>query len=537
MSAARFVISTTFRGRTRTETWDTGTPLMLGRTEKGPLWVIENTPNGDVRVRSLGGEIGEISNAHSQVLSEAQIEKGVQVKFKKKDSDEIKLEIRAMRSLHPQFYRETGGVDFAKGFQVYHCVGDWNTESTKHKNRYVGTLRGEEIFLVTTEGTRAKITSSRPGLVVEFNGVVKSLEMGLSFDVSASEFFKASVRYGYASWYFATTSEMRKDKIFSIPDHPLDNRDFYRFAAGALLSLMLIFGGSALLPKQEREEVIPPQILKVLVQKKKAAAPAVKKEIPGEKKEVKEKALAQSEEVAPTPPKPAELIVPKGTSGGKKLEHKQVQRMNKVNNLYQGLMRGGLMKILDSKQILDSSKLGMGGKLKGDSKSVASALSNLALDVNAGAGVGNSKVVGFGGSTNAGVKGPATIGYSDGVKGAITSGTGSDRISLGTAEAEVEEGLTKDEVGRVIHAHMKEVRYCYESSMVRTSRVDGKVILDFGINGKGVVAKAKVSSSTLPDAALGECIMRRLRTWQFPTPKGGVNVDVSYPFNFKTLGG
>jgi TonB family protein len=119
----------------------------------------------------------------------------------------------------------------------------------------------------------------------------------------------------------------------------------------------------------------------------------------------------------------------------------------------------------------------------------------------------------------------------------MTGGTGGDRIALGTAEAEVEEGLTKEEVGRVIHAHMKEVRYCYESSMVRASRVDGKVILDFTINGKGVIATVKVSNSSLPDAALGECIMRRLRTWQFPNPKGGVKVDVSYPFIFKTLGG
>jgi TonB family protein len=62
-------------------------------------------------------------------------------------------------------------------------------------------------------------------------------------------------------------------------------------------------------------------------------------------------------------------------------------------------------------------------------------------------------------------------------------------------------------------------------------------VLDFTINGKGIVAKAKVSNSSLPDPALGECIQRRLRTWQFPNPKGGVNVDVAYPFIFKTLGG
>lgn len=536
MSTPRFVISTTFRGRTKTETWDSDAPLMLGRTERGPLWVIENTPKGEVRVRSLGGNIGEISNAHSHLLTQDQMKKGVQVKFKKRDSEEMRLEIRAMRDMHPQFYRETGGADFSKGFVVYHCVGDWNTQSTKHSKEYVGMLHGEVIFRVAAEGAKASIRAAKSGLAVEVNGHITQLDANGEFSVSATEFFKGSVRFGYASWYFASASESRKDKIFDIPDRPFENRDFFRYAAGAMLSLLLIFGGVALVPKPEKEEVIPPQILKVLVKKRKQGP---KKEIPGEKRpELKEKALAQSETVAPKPKKD-EMIIPKGvaSNASKPLPRKQVQRINRVANLYQGIMRGGLNKILDSKELLDSSKLGLGGKIKGDSKTVASALSNLSVDLNSGAGSGNSKVVGFGGDSNAGVRGPATIGYSNGVKGALTSGTGGDRISLGTMDAEVEEGLTKEEVGRVIHQHMKEVRYCYESSMVRTSRVDGKVILDFTINGRGVVAKAKVSASTLPDPALGECIMRRLRTWQFPNPKGGVTVDVSYPFMFKTLGG
>jgi TonB family protein len=549
MSTPRYVISTTFRGRTRTETWDAESPLMIGRTEKGPLWVIENTPTGEVRVRSLAGDFGKISNAHSQVLQSDQMKKGVQVKFKKRDSDEIKLEIRTMRSLHPQFYRESGDKDFAKGFVVYHCVGDWNTESTRHPKDYTGTLHSDSIFRVIAEGQTARIISEKSGLLVEVNGHVKSVEAGQEFSLSATEFFKASVRFGYASWYFSNASDMRKDAIFDIPDRPYENRDFLRYASGAMIALLLFFGASALIPKPEKEEVIPPQILKVLVQRQrktpKASENPVEKpknsdeqKLAGEVHDTKEKALAQSEEVAKTPPAD-KIVVPKGTAGSKKpaVAKAAPQKVNRASNLFQGLMRGGLMKIVDNKQLLDSAKIGSGGLTKGDSKSVASALSNLSLDVNAGGGDKNAKVVGFGGDTNAGVRGPATIGYSNGVKGAISQGGDGNGISLGTGEAEVEEGLTKEEVGRVIHAHMKEVRYCYESSMVRASKVDGRVVMDFTINGKGVVAKIKVSNSSLPDPALGECIMRRLRTWQFPNPKGGVNVDVAYPFIFKTLGG
>jgi TonB family protein len=555
MSTPRYVISTTFRGRTKTETWDAEAPLMIGRTEKGPLWVIENTPSGKVRVRSLAAEYGAVSNAHSQVLQDDQIKKGVQVKFKKRDSDEIKLEIRTMRELHPKFYRESGSADFAKGFVVYHCVGDWNTESTKHTKEYFGTLHGEKVFQAVAEGQNARLSALQPGLVVEINGQLKTLEPGIEFTLSATEFFKASVRFGYASWYFSSASDMRKDAIFNIADRPYENRDILRYASGAMIAMLLFFGISALLPKPEKEEVIPPQILKVLVQRQKRGpkqeTPVEKprnseeKKLAGEKNDTKEKALAMSEEVSkPTPPD--KLVVPKGNAGAKKsaavspakVARAVPKKVNRASNLFQGLMRGGLMKIVDNKQLLESSKLGAGGLTKGSSKSVAGALANLSIDMNAGGGGDkNSKISGFGGDTNAGVRGPATAGYSNGVKGVMSAGGGGDGISLGTGEAEVEEGLTKEEVGRVIHAHMKEVRYCYESSMVRASKVDGRVVLDFTINGRGVIAKVKVSNSSLPDPALGECIMRRLRTWQFPNPKGGVNVDVAYPFIFKTLGG
>jgi len=555
MSTPRYVISTTFRGRTRTETWDADAPLMIGRTEKGPLWVIENTSGGQVRVRSLGGDVGQVSNAHSQVLLTEQMKKGVQVKFKKRDSDEIKLEIRSMRELHPRFYRESGDADFSKGFVVYHCVGDWNTESTKHPKEYQGTLHSQGVFRVVAEGQTARIIAEQSGLLIEVNGHVKELESGMEFPLSALEFFKASVRFGYASWYFSNASDMRKDAIFEIPDRPYENRDFLRYASGAMIAMLLFFGIGAMIPKPEKEEVIPPQVMKILVQKQKRMPKTEtpvenpknneEKKLAGEKNNSTEKALAQSENVAQ--PKPADqLVVPKGNAGQKKtpvaapahVAKAAPPKVNRASNLFQGLMRGGLMKIVDNKQLLDSAKIGSGGLTKGDTKSVSGALANLSIDMNAaGGGDKNSKVHGFGGDSDAGVRGPATIGYSNGVKGAMSQGGGGDGISLGTGEAEVEEGLTKEEVGRVIHAHMKEVRYCYESSMVRASKVDGRVVMDFTINGKGVVAKIKVSNSSLPDPALGECIMRRLRTWQFPNPKGGVNVDVAYPFIFKTLGG
>ena len=100
----------------------------------------------------------------------------------------------------------------------------------------------------------------------------------------------------------------------------------------------------------------------------------------------------------------------------------------------------------------------------------------------------------------------------------------------------VDEGLTKDEVGEVIHKHLSEVRYCYESAMIRSPDIEGKLMTDFTINGQGIVKSADVKSSTLPDPRLDDCIIRRLVTWKFPKPRGGVDVAVAYPFIFKSLG-
>jgi TonB family protein len=107
---------------------------------------------------------------------------------------------------------------------------------------------------------------------------------------------------------------------------------------------------------------------------------------------------------------------------------------------------------------------------------------------------------------------------------------------MDTGSSTVEQGLTKDEVGEVIHKHLSEVRYCYESAMIRSPDIEGKLLVSFVIGGTGMVKSSEVKSSTLSDARLDDCILRRLGTWKFPTPRGGIDVAVTYPFIFKTLG-
>ncbi len=140
-----------------------------------------------------------------------------------------------------------------------------------------------------------------------------------------------------------------------------------------------------------------------------------------------------------------------------------------------------------------------------------------------------------------GGEGGKGVGYRKGDKAGV-EGQGKNYVKYASSitgdslGADVQEGLTKDEVGEVIHKHMSEIRYCYETAMMRTPDIEGKLIVDFTIGGNGMVKATAVKTSTIPDPRLDDCILRRLVTWKFPLPKGGIDVAVSYPFIFKTLG-
>lgn len=143
-----------------------------------------------------------------------------------------------------------------------------------------------------------------------------------------------------------------------------------------------------------------------------------------------------------------------------------------------------------------------------------------------------SAVQAFGGGGTAGNGSGA--GYGSGT-GTGVSGQGHGVVRLETRLAQVEQGLTADEVGEVIHRHAAEIRYCYEDALLRNPSTEGKLQLLFKISPRGVVASTEVRSSNLGDARLEDCIVRKLTTWKFPMPKGGIEVPVTYPFVFKNL--
>ena len=146
-----------------------------------------------------------------------------------------------------------------------------------------------------------------------------------------------------------------------------------------------------------------------------------------------------------------------------------------------------------------------------------------------GSGAGTASDVGGGGN------GLGLPGYGTGAKAGV-NGQGSSRIALDLGKTTVEEGLTRDEVGRVIHAHMSEIRYCYESSMLHNPDLEGKLVMDFTVAGSGSVSRSEIKDDGAKDQRLSTCLTTKLSRWQFPN-RAAESMSRSYPFIFKSLGG
>lgn len=97
-------------------------------------------------------------------------------------------------------------------------------------------------------------------------------------------------------------------------------------------------------------------------------------------------------------------------------------------------------------------------------------------------------------------------------------------------------GLDKDVVARVIKRYWAQIKYCYEKELSKNPNLYGKIAVKFTISGNGSVSEAEIEQTEMNNAAVEECIIRNIKRWMFPAPKGGGIVVVRYPFIFKSAG-
>ncbi len=162
-------------------------------------------------------------------------------------------------------------------------------------------------------------------------------------------------------------------------------------------------------------------------------------------------------------------------------------------------------------------------------------------------GVGGLGLVGTG--TGGGGTGEGTIGLGNfgtigkGGGGGNGSGYGRGAGGLGgrrarapdviPGQANVRGSLDKEIIRRIIRRHINEVKYCYETELVKKPNLSGRVAVQFTIAATGQVIASVLQSSTMGNLRVENCVVQAVRRWEFPKPMGGGIVIVSYPFNFQ----
>ena len=68
--------------------------------------------------------------------------------------------------------------------------------------------------------------------------------------------------------------------------------------------------------------------------------------------------------------------------------------------------------------------------------------------------------------------------------------------------------------------------------MKRETHLQGKITLELTINAKGRASQFRVVEDQLRSRKVVRCVIRRLRSFRFPKPKGG-DATVELPFLFQ----
>lgn len=195
-----------------------------------------------------------------------------------------------------------------------------------------------------------------------------------------------------------------------------------------------------------------------------------------------------------------------------------------LGSLKTGTQKGGI----DLGAVNTSTGPGLGGGTQG-SGGVQTSLYAKGV-VAAPVGVGGN-IQGAGGYGTKG-KGGGQAGYG---KLSLIGSAGNSPIAL-VQEASVESGLDRDQIAAVINKNLGQVRFCYEQGLQGDPNLHGRVAVAFTIGGNGLVRTASLEKPTMQSKIIEDCIVMRLKTWQFPLPQGGVDVKVSYPFVLRRAG-
>jgi TonB family protein len=306
-----------------------------------------------------------------------------------------------------------------------------------------------------------------------------------------------------------------------------------------LLFLVMV----TLVPEEQLKSVRDPYEKRTQALKKIQVAMLERKVEEDQKKAEEAKKLADAQkpgtELTPRP------VDEKPTS--KLVTEDQVEKNKKIADTALTRVMGQQQDLLN--QVLDAAGPGLGGGMmgirvigdRGMDAELALGLDAFGGTLGGGGGGGFRGTGAWGGGGEFGaadLRGISGLSKSD-AEGAASKikfkGGGEPMVYTGISTVSGE--LDKETVRRYIQTKMDQVRWCYQQEVQKNPDLAGQVKIEWIILPTGKVTAVRVGVSSLGSQAVEQCLMSRVATWQFPSPKGGGTVKVSYPFIFRVTGG
>jgi hypothetical protein len=173
-------------------------------------------------------------------------------------------------------------------------------------------------------------------------------------------------------------------------------------------------------------------------------------------------------------------------------------------------------------------------------------LGNEAGEMQGGFGYGRSGFGPGGGGTGWGTIGTGrygTIGHGSGTGSGYGSGSGRGGMSgrssgavpqLRIGNAQVSGDLDKNIIRRYVRRNLPKLSYCYEKQLLAEPGLAGTVQTHFVIDGNGTTQDVSANGVK---TEVADCMADVLRAIQYPKPKDGKPVTVTYPFVVRPTGG
>lgn len=494
IAAQRFIVRSSVGEASWSRSWDASTSLELAHAIRCRLERVADR----ILVRLGSKTVGEFPLE----LNEA---KSVEIPLA--EGHTLSIEIAPARAVAPAF-ASAAAESAAQQMRAYSCRGEWVLGVEPIIGTYRGMADGRHLFTLSRASAGYSLRPAVAGVACDGGEVAVQQELALK----PEQLEAAVISCEGLSWRFRGSAISPAPAEDLVPDAAEPEAEWFRkalryslVALGAFCVLTWVWPKPK--PATEAEELVPPQFAKIVMSRSKAASsPAAGSAA---------QASTKGAEAAKTSVEKSAVV--------------QAFRAKALKNAVSGLLKGGMTTLLAQSDFVSGTQAAASARriFEGGADALAPSAPL--------AGQGGGRQVAVASVGGGGQGGKGGVGYGKGERAGV-QGQGQSFVSMDTSGSTVDEGLTKDEVGEVIHRHLSEVRYCYESAMIRTPDIEGKLMVGFTIGGAGAVKSTAVRDSTLQDPRLDDCILRRLMTWKFPQPRGGIDVAVSYPFIFKTLG-